>query len=242
MNRTPNPVVQFVHSICILLQVLSLPSNFTYNPPGAKITLEQHPRQQARRQTLHSHQPIMLSNLDDIKNIDESVSDIYSIQECSPITSDKGMRQSNFDEIVTISSSRESIYPKFEELVVKRTNETNEQSINILLVPQDTKPFHKLYGSTKHLFTKQLSMDISEETPFLLTVPGSHQKGEQQKTPLPKHDSQESVQRIITERRKLDENLKEINQYDIFDVTRNDSEEKLVEQRGGGNNESDSQC
>lgn len=206
----------------------------------------------------------MLSNLDDIRNIDESISDIYSIQECPSTTYDKCYQQPNLDEIITISVSRDNILKpsKFEELKVKRTNEANEQGAKTLLVPQETKmllvplemkkllvpqeskPLHKFYGSTKHLFQKQLSVDISEETPFLLTVP-SIQKEDHPKIPLPKHDSQESVQRIIAERRKLDENLKEISQYDIFEVTRNDSEEKLVdaeEQREEGDNESDSQC
>ncbi|XP_023310380.1 voltage-dependent T-type calcium channel subunit alpha-1H [Anoplophora glabripennis] len=215
-----------------LTKVLSLPANFTYNPPGTKITLERQPSQ-TRRQTLHSHQPIMLPNLDDIKNIDESTSDIYSIQEVqTPEEYEKNYRpiaQTNLDEIITISSQPETLkVPKMEEPKVKRTNETNgTSSSKLLLVLPEVKPLHKLYGSTKHLFQKQLSMDISEETPFLLTVPGM-QPGEE--TKLPKHDSQESVQRIITERRKLDENLKEINQYDIFDVTRNSSEENLMEE------------
>lgn len=173
----------------------------------------------------------MMSNLDDIKNIDESTSDIYSIQEYQvPETYEKTYRQTsqaNLDEIVTISSQPVTLQiPKLEEPKVKRTNETNGSN-KLLLVPPDGKPMHKLYGSTKHLFQKQLSMEVYEETPFLLTVPG---KRPEEETKLPKHDSQESVQRIITERRKLDENLKEINQYDIFEVTRNDSEERLVEQ------------
>lgn len=210
--------------------MLSLPSNFTYNPPGTKVTLEQKPSQ-ARRQTLHSHQPITLLNMDDIRSIDESVSDIYSIQEYK--TSEmleknhrQQIQQTNLDEIVSLKSV-EDRFP------LKRINETNEN--NRLGLPLESKP--KFYGSTKHLFTKQLSMDVSEETPFLqtLSVP------EQIDKKLPKHDSQESVQRIITERRKLDENLKEFNEYDIFDVAHS-SEENLVdkdeEQRGMDNDSS----
>lgn len=172
----------------------------------------------------------MLPNLDDIKNIDESTSDIYSIQEYQvPETYEKNSRQiaqTNLDEIITISSQPDTLkVPKIEETKIKRTNEMNSSN-KLLLVPPEVKQMHKFYGSTKHLFQKQMSIDISEETPFLLTVPGT-QPGEEAK--LPKHDSQESVQRIITERRKLDENLKDINQYDIFDVTRNGSEENLVD-------------
>ncbi|KAJ8971627.1 hypothetical protein NQ314_000610, partial [Rhamnusium bicolor] len=141
--------------------------------------------------------------------------------------------QTNLDEIVTISPQTETMKPpKNEEPRIKKVNETNESN-KLLLVPLETKPLHRLYGSTKHLFQKQKSMDISEETPFLLTVPGTQQGGEPK---IPKHDSQESVQRIIKERRKLDEHFKDINQYDIFDVTRNSSEENLVdkdEQREG---------
>lgn len=172
----------------------------------------------------------MLPNLDDIKNIDESTSDIYSIQE-HPVPEDyeknsRQIAQTNLDEIITISSQPETLkVPRIEETRVKRTNEMNGSN-KLLLVPPEVKPMHKFYGSTKHLFQKQKSIDISEETPFLLTVPGMQSGGEAK---LPKHDSQESVQRIITERRKLDENLKEINQYDIFDVTRNGSEENLVD-------------
>nr|XP_015838484.1 PREDICTED: voltage-dependent T-type calcium channel subunit alpha-1G isoform X2 [Tribolium castaneum] len=209
-----------------LTKVLSLPSNFTYNPPGSKATLERKPSfTQTRRQTLHSHQPITLLNMDDIRNIDESLSDIYSIQE---VEKNHHGRQANFDEIISLNQSELLRVPKTEErFPLKRINETNEN--NRLVLPVDPKP--KFYGSTKHLFTKQLSMEITEETPFL-QVPSQVEanKPEDKELKLPKHDSQESVQRIITERRKLDENLKEFNEYDIFDVTHS-SEENLVDEQ-----------
>lgn len=220
-------------------KVLSLPSNFTYNPPGTKIILE-HPPSQIRRQTLHSHQPIMMPHLGDIKNIDESISDIYSTQEHTSHFRDKSGQQ-NVDEIVTIRVPRE---PKTEDMVkVKRINETNDQNKRSLLVPHDPKPVNRLFGSTKHLFQKQLSMETVEETTFLLSVPNTR-KTEEIKIPLPKHDSQESVQRIITERRKLDENFKEINKYDIYEVSRKQGNGKTVEGDGGNkdNTEGDSQC
>jgi hypothetical protein len=232
-----------------LTKVLSLPSNFTYNPPGTKATLERKPSfTQTRRQTLHSHQPLTLLNLDDIRNIDESVSDIYSIQEYKSTDAvEKNHRlqmQTNLDEIISFGQNEALLkVPKSEErFPLKRINETNEN--NRLMVPPDPKP--KLYGSTKHLFTKQLSMDITEETPFLqptLAVPQTQAEINKQEM-IPKHDSQESVQRIITERRKLDENLKELNEYDIFDVTHS-SEENLVErdeQREKTDGENENQC
>ncbi|KAJ8957404.1 hypothetical protein NQ318_004884, partial [Aromia moschata] len=199
-----------------LTKVLSLPSNFTYNPPNTKITLERQPSQ-TRRQTIHSDQPIMMSHLEDLKNIDESVSDIYSIEEV-PYSAENNRQttRADLDEIVTVSARQEA---------APATLKPPSLTLKLEDV-KEAKPLHRLYGSTRHLFVKQLSMDIGEETPFLLSVKDVR-AGEEPK--IPKHDSQESVQRIITERRKLDENLKEINRYDIFDVTRNGSEEHLVE-------------
>ncbi|ENN71071.1 hypothetical protein YQE_12005, partial [Dendroctonus ponderosae] len=199
-----------------LHKVLSLPSNFVFNPPGCgtKVTLERQPSQ-SRRQTLHSQLPIMMSNISDIKNIDDSITDIYSIQEVascdeSPPDRKDAIREStrlNLDEILTI--------PPMESR---------------LLVPQETKPINRLYGSTKHLFQKQVSMDLYEETPFL-TPPGggslnpasskftSEKRDRSECFKPPRHDSQESVQRIITERRQLDETLKELDKFDIFDIS-----------------------
>ncbi|KAF2893229.1 hypothetical protein ILUMI_12948 [Ignelater luminosus] len=238
-----------------LTKVLSLPSNFTYNPPGSKRPLERQTslHSQVRRQTLHSHQPITLSHLDDIKNIDESISDIYNIREMSHYKSndipDRNRSflhiQTNLDDIISVSQHEKMLkLPQIEEKYsIKNINESSDTNL-LLGVPTEQKPMHRLYGSTKHLFTKQKSIDISEETPFLLpatTYLAPESKSEEEadteeqseeiqelKIPkLPKHDSQESVQRIITERRKLDENLKDINQYDIFDITHG-SEENLV--------------
>lgn len=224
-----------------LTKVLSLPSNFTYNPPGTKAALERKPSfTQTRRQTLHSHQPITLLNLDDIRNIDESLSDIYSIQEYRSNEFEKNHRhqmQTNLDEIISLNQSETLRVPKPEErFPLKRINETNEN--NRLTLPVEPKP--KFYGSTKHLFSKQMSMEITEETPFL-QVPQTQveiNKSEEKELKLPKHDSQESVQRIITERRKLDENLKEFNEFDIFDVTHSSEENLVDEQR----EKTDNQC
>lgn len=184
-----------------------------------------------------------MPHLGDIKNIDESISDIFNIPEHVPPSRDnKTNQQTNLDEIVTIKVPRE---PKNEDTVnVKRINETNDQNKRTLLVPHESKPVNRLFGSTKHLFQKQMSMETVEETTFLLSVPNTRKTGDI-KIPLPKHDSQESVQRIITERRQLDENLKEINKYDIFEVTRKQSNEKMADnegQRDKDSTEGDSQC
>lgn len=185
-----------------LTKVLSLPSNFTYNPPGTK-KMERQPstRSHARRQTLHSQQPIMLSNLEDIRNIDESISDIQSVR-------------ANLDEIITVISPVDS----------KPLKKINEDFL--LAIPVEQKPMYKLYGSTKHLFVKQKSMEVTEETPFLLAAPPrvevevSKSSDEDEDGRMPKHDSQESVERIISERRMLDDNFKDVKKHDIFDVTR----------------------
>lgn len=191
-----------------------------------------------------------------MRNIDDSISDIYSIQEIvsyedSPPTTKKPLREFtriNLDEIITYpplesNTIHQLKVPKIEDAQkeLKRINETQET--NRLFVPQECKPVNKLYGSTKHLFQKQVSMDIYDETPFL--IPADISVGESMKIPCsdfsgdqrdrsdclrpPRHDSQESVQRIITERRKLDEQLKEFDQYDIFDTTHS-SEENLVDE------------
>ncbi|VEN43458.1 unnamed protein product [Callosobruchus maculatus] len=195
---------------------------------------KQRPLAKTRRQTLHSHQPIMMFNLEDIRHIDDSLSDIYSIQECiiESCENDVSTKKSNNTEdspaSLGLQPQNEPLlkHPKVDDKV-KRTNETTEQT-GMLIVQPESKSMHKLYGSTKHLFTKQFSMDVNEETPFLLTD-----------AKLPKHDSQESVQRIIKERRQLDENLREIDQYDIFDVTRNNSEEDLADREDEDQNVND---
>lgn len=90
---------------------------------------------------------------------------------------------------------------------------------------------HKSYGSTKHLFARATKQnDITEETPFL-----NHDESESstEMSKIHKPDSQENVQRIISERRLLDENLKDINQFEIFDVAHS-SEENLVDEHLSG--------
>ncbi|KAK4874817.1 hypothetical protein RN001_014177 [Aquatica leii] len=221
-----------------LTKVLSLPSNFTYNPPGSRHDAEQQPSLKARRQTLHSQQPITLSHLDDIKIIDKSVIyDIYNIDDYDTnIIPVKNLTQTNLDEIINVSQHEHLLkLPDIEEkYLLKNINESCETNL-LLGVPTETKPLNRRHGSTKQLFTKQKSFEITEETPFLLStylVPDAKPQADVETEELkilkiPKHDSQESVQRIITERRKLDENLKDINQYDIFDITHG-SEENLV--------------
>ncbi|XP_048519457.1 voltage-dependent T-type calcium channel subunit alpha-1G isoform X3 [Dendroctonus ponderosae] len=238
-----------------LHKVLSLPSNFVFNPPGCgtKVILERQPSQ-SRRQTLHSQLPIMMSNISDIKNIDDSITDIYSIQEVaccdeSPPDRKDAIREStrlNLDEILTIPPMESSVTHQLRvsnidspQNYLKTVNEIQEHNISRLLVPQETKPINRLYGSTKHLFQKQVSMDLYEETPFL-TPPGggslnpasskftSEKRDRSECFKPPRHDSQESVQRIITERRQLDETLKELDKFDIFDIS-HDSEEHLVQ-------------
>ncbi|CAH1136170.1 unnamed protein product [Ceutorhynchus assimilis] len=198
-----------------LHKVLSLPSNFVFNPPGGtKVTLERQPSQ-SRRQTMHGHLPIMISNMEDMKNIDDSISDIYSIQEES--TSPKReITRINLDEILTYPPPvpvQLLKVPKIEEKKINETLDVHRLSVN-----------KKLSGSTKHLFQKQVSMEVYEETPFFKVT--SSDNSNSLKLPGSRHDSQESVQRIITERRNLDDNFKQFDRYDIFD-TKHSSEEHL---------------
>lgn len=206
----------------LLFQVLSLPSNFTYNPPGSKRSPDYQSSTQARRQTLHSQQPICLSHWDDIKIIDESVSDIYNIRETSTydITA-KNLDDANYahDKLVKKHSDIEDRHS------LKNIIATSSDASLLLNVPMEHKPVHKSYGSTKHLFVRSKQIDITEETPFL-NQEESESSTEVSKTHKP--DSQENVQRIISERRLLDESLKDINQFDIFDVAHS-SEENLVD-------------
>lgn len=102
---------------------------------------------------------------------------------------------------------------------------TSSDASLLLSVPIEHKPVHKSYGSTKHLFARAKQTDITEETPFL-NQDESESSTEMSKMHRP--DSQENVQRIISERRLLDENLKDVNQLDIFDVAHS-SEENLVD-------------
>lgn len=217
-----------------LTKVLSLPSNFTYNPPGSKRNGDKQPLNQQRRQTLHSQQPIMLTDFDDIKNIDESVSDIYNVCSKNDLTEkNRKIQNTNLDDIITVAQSETllKVSDCQERYGMKKSYEI--KGSNFLSVPVEQKPLQKLYGSTKHLFCRQKSIDTAEETPFLLStnslsVPREKSHGGGEEAKIPKHDSTESVQRVILERRKLDENLKEINQYDIFD-TKNSSEENILE-------------
>nr|XP_022916967.1 voltage-dependent T-type calcium channel subunit alpha-1G-like isoform X2 [Onthophagus taurus] len=221
-----------------LTKVLSLPSNFTYNPPGTKCQIEKAPSfTKTRRKTLHSQQPIQLCNLDDIKNIDESISDIYSIKDVKNIDFEKNRRM-NFEDYKSLNQIEPFLKKtdvEIEKYPLKNINENAPlETGNVLLSVPIEKPIHRLYGSTKHLFSKQKSMEITEETPFLspntLTVPeikivAKIEMDEPTNIQMPKHDSQESVQRIITERRKRDD-LRDINQYDIYDLSTNQEKEE----------------
>ena len=118
---------------------------------------------------------------------------------------------------------------------VNRTQRIDEPKQLLLSAPkEDQKPLHRLFGSTRHLFVRQKATDIpiTEETPFLtvtLPVPSSTASERvivaeavvnEEKRPLTKkHDSQESVHRVITERRNRDEGLLErVDRFDIFEV------------------------
>lgn len=144
----------------------------------------------------------MLSNMEDMRNIDDSVSDIYSIQEV--VSSEDSPPGLNKTCPMEFNQNRIS------------TNETD----NRLKLPSETKPLNRLYGSTKHLFQKQLCMDVEEETPFL-SAPTSVKSVKPQR-----HDSQESVQRIISERRQRDETLKDFDRNDIYDTAHFSNEEQ----------------
>lgn len=213
-------------------QVLSLPSNFTYNPPGidrTKISRQPSVISQGRRKTLHCPQQIYLTNFDDIKSIDESTSDIYNIRDTYR---DKNSLLQNYDDIITINAHPDIIKVVEDTNICQNDNYLklpNEKSINdnILKLPSEQKPMHKLYGSTKHLF-RQKSIDLcNEETPFIQVSEETDRSEPITNVELKFHDSQESVQRIISERRKLDENLKDINEFDIFE--QNDGRHDTVE-------------
>lgn len=200
--------------------------------------MQRHPSttSQKRRKTLHCPQQIFLSHLDDIKNIDESSTDIYNIKESSYKTKEDKKNnflhvQTNFDDIITINQHSDllkvaeleetNLCPSItlNESFLKLPTEPKNISDNVLKLPTEQKPLHKLYGSTKHLF-RQRSMDVcSEETPFIQVSEDTDRSEPITNIELKIHDSQESVQRIISERRKLDENLKEINEFDIFERT-----------------------
>lgn len=202
--------------------------------------MQRHPStgSQGRRKTLHCPQSIFLSHLDDIKNIDESTSDIYNIRESSSFKNldEKNKTilhiQTNFDDIITINQHSDLLKvterddPNILKVAEKETSNLCPPKTvkeNVLTIPVEQKPLHKLYGSSKHLF-RQISVDIcNEQTPFLLTTQQSMDESEKTEPvvsiELKLHDSQESVQRIISERRKLDDNLKEIDEFDIFERT-----------------------
>lgn len=167
--------------------------------------------------------------MDAIKSIDESTTDLQ--ESTTPRKPRPKPIQENLDDIITINVPEPSKPDK-------KINRDIEGSF-LLVIPQEQKPLHRLYGSTRHLFSKQKSMEITEETPFLLetdlSVPETKllvETVEMNLRPEPsvslvKNDSQESVQRIISERRKLDENFKDIDQSDIYDITNKDDKTEV---------------
>ncbi|XP_025832292.1 voltage-dependent T-type calcium channel subunit alpha-1G-like, partial [Agrilus planipennis] len=217
-----------------LTKVLSLPANFTYNPPGSKERLERKPsKPRVRRQTLHSQQPITLNleNLDDIKVIDESLSDISKMLDLPSVKTHSVSRESlTLDKPYEIKEKHEY----GEKHPSKNVNQMKD--FNRLALPIEQKHAHKMYGSTKHLFHKQKSIEDNDESTFLLTIPSvslntTESEIDNEKTEIEltapkifKHDSQESVHRIIKERRKLDETLKDVNQHDIFNTAQSSEE------------------
>lgn len=128
---------------------------------------------------------------------------------------------------LSITSEAKPMKPIIENILTI-PGEAKPQKTNILTIPMEPKPLHKLYGSTKHLF-RQKSMEVTEQTPFLLTPQQSMEESEKSEPvvciELKLHDSQESVQRIISERRKLDDKLKDINEFDIFERRTDDKKD-----------------
>ncbi|XP_045478266.1 voltage-dependent T-type calcium channel subunit alpha-1G isoform X2 [Harmonia axyridis] len=205
-----------------LTKVLSLPSNFTYNPSGSKPSFERASPIGRR----HSHHPFLLSNVDNIRSIDESVSEVLDISEFKTKKEKKLFGQTSLDEPSKFER-KDSVKSVKSEVVKSR-----ETDSNLLSVQVGERPTHKRYGSTKNLFVKQFSMDISEETPFL----GSSAQPETVSLNIMKYDSQESVQRIIEERRKMEGKSSETDE-DIYD---HNCEERTG--RGEGKNDTESRC
>ncbi|KAL3273058.1 hypothetical protein HHI36_014513 [Cryptolaemus montrouzieri] len=220
-----------------LTKVLSLPSNFMYNPPGSKPYFEKL-SPSGRRQTMHSHHPFILPNIENIRSIDESISETYDISDYNAkesIRNDrKNYAQTNIDDSANLGRSDSMKSAKSEDLKPKKSNDVET---NLLSIPSSDKPMHKRYGSTKNLFVKQFSMDISEETPFLpVTDSSKFDVSETVTLNILKHDSQESVQRIITERRKVDGKSSE-TEDDIYEERFIDDDE--IEEK---NSDTESKC
>lgn len=159
----------------------------------------------------------MLSNMEDMRNIDDSVSDIYSIQEVA--SSEESPPGLNFTINKSLRADLDETHtcPIMESNRTSSSRKSTNETDNLLKLPSEAKPLNRLYGSTKHLFQKQLCMDVEEETPFLSTPPSVKPQ---------RHDSQESVQRIISERRQRDETLKDFDRNDIYDTAHFSNEEQ----------------
>lgn len=105
---------------------------------------------------LQRHQSIKRLGPKHFKNIEESITDICDIEE-----SDHFPDKCNLN----ILQETSNILKKDEKPTSK-----NELTPSFLMIPQEMKPM-KPSGSCKNLFQKQLSMDIVEESSFLLTIP-----------------------------------------------------------------------
>ncbi|XP_044760613.1 voltage-dependent T-type calcium channel subunit alpha-1H isoform X2 [Coccinella septempunctata] len=211
-----------------LTKVLSLPSNFIYNPSGSKPPQEKS-SPTGRRQTMHSHHPFLLSNVDNIKNIDESASELFDISEHKAKRDRRVPVQTSLDGASTFERKDSVRSVKSEGMKSRQSSETDG---NLLSVTMGERPTHRRYGSTKNLFVKQFSMDVSEETPFL----GGNEP-ETVSLTIIKHDSQESVERIIQERRKIEGSKSSETEDDIYDHSC-----RGVSAEGDGRKDTESKC
>ncbi|XP_050514563.1 voltage-dependent T-type calcium channel subunit alpha-1G isoform X3 [Diabrotica virgifera virgifera] len=141
-----------------LVKVMSLPSDFTYTPPGTKVTLKiENPIINENISVIQSS-PSPSPSRKNLKSPDESMADIYSIGSVSEeIKRDKGYQQ-NPDKDIFLKDEHKN-KPKV------------EQNPSFLMVPQEREVLLQRSGSVKNLLRKQLSMDISEESAVLLSIP-----------------------------------------------------------------------
>lgn len=135
-----------------LYKVHSLPSNFIYSPPEAKVSVK---IENSKTTTPPSPTPLPASIQSSQKPLRyiEEVTDIYSIGSASDESQHQQQREEETNKNIT----------------------KNEPS-SFLLVPQQ-KELLQRSGSVKNILRKQLSMDIHEESSVLLTVPEIQKHG-----------------------------------------------------------------
>lgn len=177
-------MIQFSNYI---LQVLSLPSNFTYNPPDGSSKIGGRNRRQSvhgpryntrRRQTFHSQQAL-LPNIISGRNVnynnkydnsdfnynDENIIYEKSVHNIEQIVQDNDKIIEDVEQLSSAPKNNELstiISESIEEdAEVKNINENKKTSL--LIVPCVQKPVHKLYGSTKHLFKQKAIEEPAEE-------------------------------------------------------------------------------